>query len=246
MSPSTPRHTVLQSLFLHFLPGLATTIAFFILHALLKNSAFPPLMAFLLAVCFVDLPIQVGILYGQGRKINGRFSLQGVLAYQEKLPRKKFALVFIAAFAVLYLLIMLATPLNIWLTEHVFAWMPAWMMLDEQSQYLVYTKNTLIIVFTMQLVLTGLVLPWVEELYFRGFLLPRLPEMGNWTPIVGGVFFALYHLWQPQGFLTVFLLGAALAFLTRWQRDLRLPISLHVIANTISRLAFLAAAIQLP
>ncbi|MFD1537220.1 CPBP family glutamic-type intramembrane protease [Nonomuraea guangzhouensis] len=32
--------------------------------------------------------------------------------------------------------------------------------------------------------LTGLAFPIIEELYFRGFLLPRLSRLGRWAPVV--------------------------------------------------------------
>lgn len=85
----------------------------------------------------------------------------------------------------------------------------------------------------------------MEELYFRGYLLPRISRFQWWAPLVSGLFFGLYHIWQPYGFLTVFLLGAALSALVMWTRDLRMSISLHVAANLFARLALLLAALTL-
>ena len=59
-------------------------------------------------------------------------------------------------------------------------------------------------------------MPWVEELYFRGYLLPRISRYGAWAPLLGGLFFALYHGWQWYGFVTVLLLGTALGSVKRW------------------------------
>ena len=88
-------------------------------------------------------------------------------------------------------------------------------------------------------------LPWVEELYFRGYLLPRISRYGVGAPLIGGLLFGLYHSWQPFGFVTVFLLGAALGYVVWWKRDLRLSISLHVFANASARLMFLLAAMNM-
>ena len=119
------------------------------------------------------------------------------------------------------------------------------MFLEEQSQYHAYAKNILVITFTFQLVLTGFVLPWVEELYFRGYLLPRISRYGSWTPLIGGLFFGLYHSWQLFGFFTVFLLGTALGYVVMWKRDIRLSISLHIFANALARLTFLMVALSM-
>jgi len=39
--------------------------------------------------------------------------------------------------------------------------------------------------------------PLVEELYFRGYLLPRLHRFGIWAPLINISLFAAYHLWKP-------------------------------------------------
>ena len=95
------------------------------------------------------------------------------------------------------------------------------------------------------LAVTGVVLPWVEELYFRGFLMPRLSRFGWWTPLLGGLFFGLYHIWQLYSFPTLLLLGTALAYVVWWKRDIRTSISLHVVANVLTRLMFLMAALRM-
>ena len=244
--PSTPsQHTLLQSFLLHITPGVLATVAFILFKPMLDAVGYPPLLAFLLSILLIDLPVLLGIMFYEGNKLNGRFSLNGIVLYREKVSWGMFALVFIGAFIVVFLLIMLITPINIFLTERLFSGMPKWMFLEEQSQYLAYAKNVLVITFTFQLVLTGIVLPWVEELYFRGYLLPRISRYGSWTPLIGGLFFGLYHSWQLFGFLTVFLLGTALSYIVMWKRDIRLGISLHVFANAFARLAFLMVALSM-
>ena len=69
---------------------------------------------------------------------------------------------------------MLATPISALLTDSLFSGLPDWVFLEEQTQYESYAKNVLVMVFVLQLVLTGIILPWVEELYFRGYLMPRI------------------------------------------------------------------------
>jgi hypothetical protein len=131
------------------------------------------------------------------------------------------------------------------LAESVFSWLPDWMFLEEQTQYMTYGKGALIVTFVLQLVVTGVALPWVEELYFRGYLLPRLSRYGRWAPLLSGLFFALYHVWQLFSFPTLFLLGTALAAVVWWKRDLRISIGLHVFANALMRLMFLMMALTL-
>lgn len=215
------------------------------LKPLLDSSGTPPLLAFLLAVILVDLPALLGVMLVAGKKQNGRYSLKGVVLYRDKVSWKTFVLVFVGAFVVVYLLMMLMSPLSTVLAESVFSWLPDWMFLEEQTQYMTYGKGALIVTFVLQLVVTGVALPWVEELYFRGYLLPRLSRYGRWAPLLSGLFFALYHVWQLFSFPTLFLLGTALAAVVWWKRDLRISIGLHVFANALMRLMFLMMALTL-
>jgi membrane protease YdiL (CAAX protease family) len=239
------QHSLVKSFLLHLTPGVLVTAAFLILKPLLDSTGFPPLLAFLLAVLLVDIPFMFGVMLNAGKKLNGRFSLEGVVQYRQKVSWKTFLLVFVGTFVVVYALVMLVAPLSTFLAETLFSGLPDWLFLEEQTQYEAYSKGILIAVFVLQLALTGVALPWVEELYFRGYLLPRISRYDKWAPLLGGLFFGLYHVWQLYGFATVFLLGTALGYVVWWKKDVRLSISLHLVANVVARLAFLIAALAL-
>lgn len=242
---SYDQHSLPKSFLLHIFPGIMTTAAILVFKPLIDTTGYPPLLAFLLAILLFDIPVMLGVMLIEGKKLKGRFGLEGVVLYREKVSWKTFTLVFIGAFVVLYLIIMLATPLSSILTDTLFPWLPEWFYFDDAAQYEGYTKNVLIIVFTLQLVITGVFLPWVEELYFRGFLLPRISRYGVWAPIIGGMLFGLYHIWQLYGWVGVSLLGIGLGFVVWWKKDIRLSISLHIFANTIVRLILLMSIISM-
>ena len=92
---------------LHIIPGFLTTLALMLFKPLFDLTGFPPLLAFLLAVLLIDIPVMLGVMFNEGKKLNGRFSLEGVVLYREKVSWKTFLLVFIGAFIVLYLLLVL-------------------------------------------------------------------------------------------------------------------------------------------
>ncbi len=119
------------------------------------------------------------------------------------------------------------------------------MFLDKLTQYTAYTKNVLLMVFTLRLVVSGVTLPWVEELYFRGYLLPRLSGYGKWAPLLGGLFFGLYHVWQWYSFPTVFLMGVALGYVVWWKRDVRLSIGMHVFFNALMAVMTIMTALTM-
>jgi membrane protease YdiL (CAAX protease family) len=235
----------MRSLALHVLPGILTTAAFLALKRLLEPIGYPPLLAFLLAVLLVDLPVLLEIMLYQGKKRHGHYSLEGVVLFSDRVSWRTFALVFVGAFVVTYALTMVTTPLNNLLADSLFFWLPDWMFLDVQAQYQAYPRNALLVTFALQLILTGVALPWVEELCFRGYLLPRLSRYGRGAPLLGGLFFGLYHVWQVFAFPTVFLLGVVLGYVVWWKHDIRISIALHVFANSVVRLLFLMTALTM-
>lgn len=239
------QHSMTKSIFLHITPGLLVTGAFILFKLLLNSTGYPPLLAFLLAVFFIDIPFMFGVMLYEGRKLNGRFSLKGVILYNKKISWKVFSLIFIGAFIVLYLVSMLSNQISPFMTEHVFFWLPNWIFIDNAAQYEAYTKNILVFVFTLHLLITGIILPWVEELYFRGYLMPRISRYGRWAPLIGAAFFGLYHVWQLFGFFGVFLLGAGLGYVVWWKKDIRLSISLHIVANAVARILILVEILKM-
>jgi membrane protease YdiL (CAAX protease family) len=115
-----------------------------------------------------------------------------------------------------------------------FAGLPEWMFMDAAEQYSAYDQSALVVIFTMAVLLRGIAIPIVEELYFRGFLLPRLSRFKWWAPVIGGLFFAIYHVWQPMVFITIFVTGVILGIIVQWKRNVYLGIIMHMLANTFS------------
>jgi membrane protease YdiL (CAAX protease family) len=234
-----PQHALGTSFLLHITPGMLVTAAFLALKPLLDTSGYPPLRAFLLAIVLIDVPFMIGVMLTEGKRLNRRFTLEGVVLYRERVSWKTFAWVSVGAFAVMYLLLMASAPIDSLLAERVFSWLPGWFFMDDATVYEGYGKSVLVVVFTLHLVVTGIILPWVEELYFRGYLMPRISRYGGWAPLIGALFFGLYHIWQLFGFFTVFVLGAGLGYVVWWKKDMRLSIGLHVTANALVRVLLL-------
>ena len=73
----------------------------------------------------------------------------------------------------------------------------------------------------------------MEELYFRGYLLPRLPVAG-WRAIpLSAALFALQHYWQPWNWLVIFGLELVLTTLVVRLRCVRLGIVMHILTNSL-------------
>ena len=72
----------------------------------------------------------------------------------------------------------------------------------------------------------------MEEMYFRGYLLPRMNYAGRWVLLLHSFLFGLYHIWTPWMFLTRTMGMLPLAYAVRW-RNLNLAIIVHVFINLL-------------
>ena len=85
-----------------------------------------------------------------------------------------------------------------WLIGTAFGWLPQWFVtpiaMDRVADYSSTVWTVTLVAF---LAINGFVGPIVEELYFRGYLLPRMEWMGRWAPLVNVSLFSLYHFWSP-------------------------------------------------
>ena len=94
------------------------------------------------------------------------------------------------------------------------------------------------------LAIDGVINPTIEELYFRGYLLPRLPAAG-WRAIpLSAALFTLQHYWQPWHWLLIFVLELILTTLVVRLRCLRFGIVMHVLANSFGTLIILIGVLS--
>lgn len=231
------QHSLGQAIPLHLLPGIIITILFFVTAGPAQAAGFPPSFALLVCTLVVLLPT-LGHLFLKGKQRNGRWSLTGIILYRQRTPLRQ-TLWMVPLVTIWGLLIYIATtPLQLVLIKTLFFWWPSLFLSDTSH----YSQTSVVIATATAFLVNGLVGPIIEEVYFRGYLLPRLTRCGKWAPIINLVLFSLYHFWQPWQNLTN-LLGLWPLILLVWKkRDLRLSIVLHCTLNLVGMLLLLGAA----
>ncbi|NJC98193.1 MAG: CPBP family intramembrane metalloprotease [Anaerolineae bacterium] len=233
------QHTLIYSVILHLLPGALIGACYFVLIPILRSLGYPSMMALMCAIPLTLLPVELGYLLYEGRRRNGRLSLQGVVLYRDPIPLWQYFVGVPLLFIALGLIFTLMKPVDVFFREQVFAWLPALAGGLDAG----YSPNILIITWTMVAVFGVFVGPTVEELYFRGYLLPRMEYAGEWAPLFHCLLFGLYHFWTPWMFLTRTLGILPLAYAARW-RNLYLAIIVHVLVNMLdvfTAVAFITA-----
>ena len=93
-------------------------------------------------------------------------------------------------------------------------------------------------------VLNGVVGPVVEELYFRGYLLPRMERLGRWAPLINVSLFSLYHFWSPWQVMARILGLGPMVYAVRWKRNVYLGMVVHCALNSLGVLLVAAVVMR--
>ena len=229
------QHSVGQSILLHLMPGLLITAGYFALIGPLQRAGYPSIMALTVAAIFLLIPVQLGYLLVQGKRLNGRYSLQGVISYRRPLPFKQYLLWVPVLFVAAGLIFTLFKPVNLFLQERVFA---AWPTLQSGLEG-GFAKGPLIATYVLVAIFVTVIGPTVEELYFRGYLLPRMGYVGKWAPLLHSFLFALYHFFTPWMIVTRTLAMLPMIYAVQ-RKNITLSIIVHVLLNSLDVFAAIA------
>jgi len=226
------KHTLIESLLYHLIPGILIGAGYYLTVPAIQSAGYPSVMALILTAIFVLVPGELGVLFLHGKRRNGKFSLRGVVLYRQKLVWWQYVLWIVVIFITSGLIITVLNPVSSFI-EGWFNWIPENLRLGMGLSD-TFSRSKLIQTYALHFIFIVIVAPWIEELYFRGFLLPRMPEkLGLSGPIVHSLFFAIYHTWSPWMFLARSLALLPLIYIVRWKRNIFLGIGAHWLINSI-------------
>lgn len=230
--------------FLYLAPGVVMTVGYVAIARLTAPLGWPATLALLLAWPVIGLPLLLGLLYYEGRQLNGRWSLDRVILYRQPLARRHYAwlvpvlLVWTAFWSTVLF------PLADAIRQGLFAWWPGWLNLSAFAQGPDrYPAPILWAVVALSAVL-NVVIPSVEELYFRGFLLPRTPGGSRWAPLVNASLFSLYHFWLPWDFFGRLVALLPVAYAVQWKRNAYISVWVHCLLNSLGTLGLVALVLS--
>ncbi len=223
-------HSVSRSILLHFLPAVLILIFFVLAVPVLKDLDLPLRFAAILSIFLVLIPVELGILFYEGRKRNGRFSLEGIVVYRERIPKGQYFLWVPLLVIWSSILALLYSPIANFLATSLFSWLPDWFFGSDLG---VATKPILVVMVVLYGI-ANVLAAIVEELYFRGYLMPRLSRLKGWAPLVNTVLFALQHFLTPWQVPFIILGVFPQAALVSRKRNIYLGILSHSILNLLS------------
>ena len=224
------QHSLPRSIVLHLLPGILTGAAFFLLAPIAQRNGLPSVWAHGIADLLVLLPLIYGLLLYEGYQRNGRWSLERIVLYRERIPGWQYP-VFVLLLLLTGALIPLLEPVSNAISQGLFSWWPA--MYNPSPDLSVYSRSTLIATLLFQFLTIALIVPITEEIYFRGYLLPRLSRFGYGAAPIHAILFALFHVWSP--WLVVARIVGLIPFtlIVQRKRNIYIAIIMHIIINVM-------------
>ncbi|MCB2180346.1 CPBP family intramembrane metalloprotease [bacterium] len=229
--PGIEKHSIWQSVGLHLLPGILVGAFYYAIAQPIRNLGYPSMAAMIIATIIILIPFELGFLLYQGKKKNGTLSLKGVVLFRQPIPLWQYLIWVPVIFVSVGLVFTSLTPVSSFL-ESLFFWMPEALRFDAGLGG-EYSKSVLITTYLLAFFFTVLIAPTVEELYFRGYLLPRMPVSKGWTPILHSGLFALYHTWTPWMVITRTIGLLPLVYIVQRKRNIYLGILIHILANAV-------------
>ena len=227
------QHTIMQSITLHLLPGLVGVIAYILLAPILMQLGYPAIFSILVAAAVVIMPIELGYLLRQAKLVNTSYSLKNIVQYRKPLPKWQYVVIPVGLVIWGFLASGITPPLDNAIAKAWFSWLPEWFVIFDFGQLRQYSRPALMATFVLGLFVNGFILPIGEELYFRGYLLPRLERFGKWAPLINVSLFSLYHFWTPWQIISRILWMLPWVYTAWYKRNIYIIMITHCAANTI-------------
>jgi membrane protease YdiL (CAAX protease family) len=227
-----------QKLFLkqtidHFYLGVIMTTVYVFTSPWIIEKGYSSMAALLFIEVAVLAPIVSFHLYYKARQLGTPGALGQIIQFRKPLSKKAFLAWTIGGLAAIIAVYVPLYPLGLFMREEYFNWLPEWYF---SPSYGVENMELLAKVFLIGILIDGIIGPVAEELFFRGYLLPRMAYLKAWAPIVNGAFFGLYHFWQPHNLVALVFVGVILSYIVWKTKNVYLGIAIHCSLNIIGAL----------
>jgi membrane protease YdiL (CAAX protease family) len=217
---------------LHLVPGLLFGVFFFVLSWLLIRRGLTAYLALMIAVPACLAPIEIGVMLLWSVRSTGTLSLSEAIRYRRKGTVVDYVVLPLLLFLCWGVLSIAVRPLALYLETHLPAWFPVWAtqgaLIDGLTSCPPIQRN---ITLVLAVLCSGFVAPVVEEMYFRGFLLPRMEHWGWAAPIVNALLFAVYHFYFPGNVPAIFVVFVPISVVVRVKKNWRIGLIVHSMAN---------------
>lgn len=212
--------------------ALAITIPYVVFSLVGLLSDFPNIVIFSLAALIGGFGFQIGYILLYNKKHHGDFRISKSLGLRAKIGGKQLALWTPILLIVVMGLFAATQFIGVWLQPALFSWLPSWYPLE--TDYSIYSDSVQYITYAIMFVIVGIAVPVAEEVFFRGFLMPRMKWAGKWVVLLNVILFAAYHIWSPWQFVTRLVAMLPLYYVAYKKKSMMLAILVHCLLNLLA------------
>ncbi len=230
-SADVEQHPLVRSVALHLVPGILTAAAFYAVAPAVMRAGYPAIAGAVVAAGLVLVTAELGWLFREAHRRTGSWAITAVLP-----PRpgpftwhKVGLVVGLLAWGFAVSLLGIGGSFK----DSFFSWMPGWAR-DPMTGVAEGASTATILTVVGYVVILVVLGPLVEELYFRGYLLPRIGRFGAWAALINVSLFALYHLWKPWDVINLIIILGPMVYAVWRLRDIRIGIAAHIALNSLA------------
>ena len=179
-----PRHTWMQSIAWHLLPGVPLAIAYLVLaYAFTQWLGWPNVYALFVVVTFVEIPLLYVLLKRLQPDAGPLLGSAELFPLRVRQPlRVWFGIAIPVAILSFGANMMVVGPIDDVVRHNLFGFLPDWFVLDFGASMAMREAAPLVSLIFFALSVVGFIIgSYMQELYFRGLLLPRMPDAGVGT-----------------------------------------------------------------
>lgn len=218
--------------FLHLVPGIIFAVFFWIFSWMLVRRGLNAYLALLITIPACLAPIEIGVMLLWSARFTGTRSLSEAIRYRRKGTVVEYVVLPLLLFLCWGVLSIVLRPITLYLETYLSAWFPVWAtqgaLINSLTSCPPTQRN---ITLVLAVLFSGLVAPVVEELYFRGFLLPRMAHWGWAAPIVNALLFAVYHFYFPENVPAIFVVFVPISYVVMLTKNWRIGLIVHIMSN---------------
>lgn len=239
------KHTAFQTVFFHLAPGLIQLFIMVLLIPLSLRLGFAGMegqFAGNLTDVFALMPLQIGFLLFVSKKATGTYCIFKLISFQEKSKFWEYLIFIVVMTAWALLIDAVLSPFENGLRDTLFRFVPDHIAMRD-ADYTVLTKSKRIVAACFCIFANGVVAPFTEEIYFRGYLLPRIHLSPGLAVLVSAVLFSAYHFFSPWYFFSRILMTLPIYYLVIKRMNMRFSLIAHMIANIYTGVSLLLSVI---
>ena len=238
------KHSGLETVFLHTFPGILNITVMVLFLPLTKYFNLLPFTANYFMIIIIMVPFQIGYLFYIAKTKTGVYDIMNIIVFKNnsKLIEYIVFIIIITAWAIL--IIQIFSPIEIYIRDNLFVFIPDNIAL-RNTDLTVFPKNGLLFTCILGILTNGILAPISEEMYFRGYLLPRINLSSKWSVVVNASLFSLYHFFSPWQFFSRLLMVIPIYIWTVKKQDIKFALIAHIIGNLYSSIGLLIAVLAL-